>query len=155
MRDSVPSTRYSSVCNVLRQWNISLIPTYRVYTDSMILGIRLRIMEPLFKINCRHLIVVVTDCLLTLEYQSSTINPPIFSPSMQKSSRGFLFLMIYETHQWYHHLPRDHPPPTFSRHCLVHWPMFHPSKQQVSLTILFLLIRLRYSCLCTIIRGCS
>ena len=30
MRDSVPSTRYSSVCNVLRQWNISLIPTYRV-----------------------------------------------------------------------------------------------------------------------------
>ena len=31
MRDSVPSTRYSSVCNVLRQWNIPLIPTYRVY----------------------------------------------------------------------------------------------------------------------------
>ena len=31
MRDSVPSTRYSSVCNVLRLWNISLIPTYRVY----------------------------------------------------------------------------------------------------------------------------
>ena len=31
MHDSVPSTRYSSVCNVLRQWNISLIPTYRVY----------------------------------------------------------------------------------------------------------------------------
>ena len=31
MRDSVPSTRYSSVCNVLRQWNIQLIPTYRVY----------------------------------------------------------------------------------------------------------------------------
>ena len=30
MRDSVPSTRYSSVCNVLRQWNIPLIPTYRV-----------------------------------------------------------------------------------------------------------------------------
>ena len=31
MRDSVPSARYSSVCNVLRQWNIPLIPTYRVY----------------------------------------------------------------------------------------------------------------------------
>ena len=31
MRDSVPGTSYSSVCNVLRQWNISLIPTYRVY----------------------------------------------------------------------------------------------------------------------------
>ena len=31
MRDSVPSARYSSVCNVLRQWRILLIPTYRVY----------------------------------------------------------------------------------------------------------------------------
>ena len=27
MRDSVPSASYSSVCNVLRQWNIPLIPT--------------------------------------------------------------------------------------------------------------------------------
>ena len=31
MRDSVPSARYSSVCNVLRQWRIWLIPTHRVY----------------------------------------------------------------------------------------------------------------------------
>ena len=31
MRDSVPSARYSSVCNVLRLWRISLVPTYRVY----------------------------------------------------------------------------------------------------------------------------
>ena len=31
MRDSVPSPRYSTVCNVLRQWKTSLIPTYRVY----------------------------------------------------------------------------------------------------------------------------
>ena len=31
MRDSVPSASYSSVCNVLRQWSIWLIPTYRVY----------------------------------------------------------------------------------------------------------------------------
>ena len=35
MRDSVPSPRYSPVCNVLRQWKTSLIPTYRV-VDSMI-----------------------------------------------------------------------------------------------------------------------
>ena len=27
MCDSVPSARYSSVCNVLRQWRIWLIPT--------------------------------------------------------------------------------------------------------------------------------
>ena len=31
MRDSVPSPRYSPVCNVLHQWKTSLIPTYRVY----------------------------------------------------------------------------------------------------------------------------
>ena len=31
MRDSAPSARYSSVCNVLSLWRISLIPTYRVY----------------------------------------------------------------------------------------------------------------------------
>ena len=31
MRDSVPSPRYLLVCNVLRQWKTSLIPTYRVY----------------------------------------------------------------------------------------------------------------------------
>ena len=30
MRDSVRSARYSSVCNVLCQWRIWLIPTYRV-----------------------------------------------------------------------------------------------------------------------------
>ena len=31
MRDSVPSEGYSIICNLLRQWSISLIPTYRVY----------------------------------------------------------------------------------------------------------------------------
>ena len=31
MRDSLPSARYSPVCNVLRQWKTSLILTYRVY----------------------------------------------------------------------------------------------------------------------------
>ena len=37
MRDNVPSARYSPICNVLRQWKTSLIPIYRVYTDSMII----------------------------------------------------------------------------------------------------------------------
>ena len=31
MRDSVPSPRYSPICNVLRQWKTSLTPIYRVY----------------------------------------------------------------------------------------------------------------------------
>ena len=35
MRDSEPSPRYSAICNVLRQWKTSLIPTLES-TDSMI-----------------------------------------------------------------------------------------------------------------------
>ena len=31
MSESVPTARYSPVCNVLRQWKTSLILTYRVY----------------------------------------------------------------------------------------------------------------------------
>ena len=31
IRESVPSARYSPICNVLRQWKTSLIPIYRVY----------------------------------------------------------------------------------------------------------------------------
>ena len=34
MRDSVPSSRYSAICNVLRQWKTSLIPIIES-TDSM------------------------------------------------------------------------------------------------------------------------
>ena len=38
MRESVPTARYSPVCNVLRQWKTSLILTYRVYRlyDSIV-----------------------------------------------------------------------------------------------------------------------
>ena len=41
MRGSVPSARYSPVCNVLRQWKTSLIPiyiVYRLYDNVHILG---------------------------------------------------------------------------------------------------------------------
>ena len=40
MRESVPTARYSPVCNVLRQWKTSLILTYRVYRlyDNYIYG---------------------------------------------------------------------------------------------------------------------
>ena len=49
MRDSVPSASYSSVCNVLRQWSIWLIPTYRVYrlndiANATALGERTRVL---------------------------------------------------------------------------------------------------------------
>ena len=32
MRDSVPSARYSPICNVLRQWKTLLIPIYSLQT---------------------------------------------------------------------------------------------------------------------------
>ena len=43
MRESVPTARYSPVCNVLRQWKTSLILTYRVYRlyDTTKIGIML------------------------------------------------------------------------------------------------------------------
>ena len=50
MRDSVPSVSYSSVCNVLRQWSISLIPTYRVYRLYDIVGIYIYIIIYLWDI---------------------------------------------------------------------------------------------------------
>ena len=31
MRNSVHSVRYSPICNVMRQWKTSLIPSYRIY----------------------------------------------------------------------------------------------------------------------------
>ena len=44
MRESVPTARYSPVCNVLRQWKTSLILTYRVYRlyDSFLILILLQ-----------------------------------------------------------------------------------------------------------------
>ena len=59
MRDSVPSASYSSVCNVLRQWSISLTPTYSI--DSIVKGLETSHVRPLKR-------VCVTN---------STGNPPL------------------------------------------------------------------------------
>ena len=50
MRDSVPSARYSSVCNVLSKWSILLIPIYRVYRyiDFLILLIPTPLVSVIF-----------------------------------------------------------------------------------------------------------
>ena len=48
MRDSVPSARYSSICNVLRQWKTSLIPIYRVYGLYDNLCLRISGFSPLY-----------------------------------------------------------------------------------------------------------
>ena len=55
MRDSVPSARYSGVCNVLRLWSISLIPTFRVY----------RLYGPLSCVSC-----VISILTVTFEYKA-------------------------------------------------------------------------------------
>ena len=50
MCDSVPSPRYSPVCNVLRQWKTSLIPTYRVYRlyDKRVFRVAVNTYVPIF-----------------------------------------------------------------------------------------------------------
>ena len=35
MRDSLPSARYSPICNVLRQWKTSLIPIYSLFKKDV------------------------------------------------------------------------------------------------------------------------
>ena len=52
MRDSVRNARYSRVYNALRQWSISLIPTYRVYR--------------LYDIMVRMLVIIMNITLTSL-----------------------------------------------------------------------------------------
>ena len=53
MRDSLPSARYSPVCNVLRQWKTSLILTYRVYRLYDIIQYILKVLDPMRKTQSR------------------------------------------------------------------------------------------------------
>ena len=50
MRDGVPSAGYSPVCNVLRQWKTSLVPTYRVYRlyDKRVFRVAVNTYVPIF-----------------------------------------------------------------------------------------------------------
>ena len=86
MRDSVPSTRYSSVCNVLRQWNIPLIPTYRVYrlydiesTDSMIYN---KIAAK--AIPCTTYIIIIIDNIICIYLNYSSLSARELRISLNK-----------------------------------------------------------------------
>ena len=63
MRDSVPSARYSPVCNVLHQWKTSLIPTYRVYRlyDTLLVLIVFRVGFKLAILlcGCKYMYILV------------------------------------------------------------------------------------------------
>ena len=61
MRDGVPSARYSPVCNVLRQWKTSLIPTYRVYRLYDIITIIAELHSPYLLCICIYIIIVVSE----------------------------------------------------------------------------------------------
>ena len=58
MRYSVLRARYSSVCNVLRQWRIWLIPTYRIYRLYNII-----IINPRRACAARVTVLVLSFCL--------------------------------------------------------------------------------------------
>ena len=61
MRDSVPSGSYSSVCNVLRQWNILLIPTYRVY----------RLYDKLYTLNINRNMIIIIIIIYIIIYHGN------------------------------------------------------------------------------------
>ena len=46
MRDSVPSPKYSAICNVLRQWKTSLIPTYDYSSKCLYRPMYVAIVQP-------------------------------------------------------------------------------------------------------------
>ena len=73
MRDSVPSASYSSVCNVLRQWNIPLIPTYRVYRlyDRVY-----RLYDYIFAMYCTVLYYYINNLLTHVNRESPYLYLP-------------------------------------------------------------------------------
>ena len=77
MRDSVPSGSYSSVYNVLRQWNFSLIPTYRDYRLYDIEHVDVFSFKPLHKwniINCYSKVIDHSfNGLKKISYSYSTV----------------------------------------------------------------------------------
>ena len=77
MRDSVPSASYSSVCNVLRQWSISLIPTYRVYR----LYDKPRVVVTYFRLHHTCSIIIIIMASLTKWcYKKLTLQPTRIQP---------------------------------------------------------------------------
>ena len=68
MRDSVPSVRYSSVCNVLHLWRISLIPTYWVY---QLYDIYINMLSWNYVYICIYCIYIYILCVLVVGFQNS------------------------------------------------------------------------------------
>ena len=82
MRDSVPSASYSSVCNVLRQWNIPLIPTGRLYdiyiyihsVEPAYSDVKLRAPQSTGQLLCQaRCVIAQVHVLCTLNYSTCII----------------------------------------------------------------------------------
>ena len=74
MRDSGPiNARYSPICNVLRQWRTSLIPTYRVYRlyDSFL-------PSPLCNINIYYNCLLFSDAVKNFAFYGTVFYMPNF-----------------------------------------------------------------------------
>ena len=85
-RDSVPSARYSSVCNVLRQWRIWFIPTYRVYR---LYDISLTVVSLFCITHSRQYVLyhsLSSVCSVSLTVVSITHSHPSHSQSSQSLS---------------------------------------------------------------------
>ena len=67
MCESLHSASYSSICNVLRQWNISLIPTYRVYRLYNNVAVILRKIEYVCFLHSMLEVKVLFEQLLFLQ----------------------------------------------------------------------------------------
>ena len=80
MRDSVPSASYSSICNVLRQWSISLIPTYRVYRLYNIYTVNVRIVA--HALIVAHLQVATAELRFCHKLLQSSSGPELLNESL-------------------------------------------------------------------------
>ena len=90
MRDSVPSASYSSVCNVLRQWNILLIPTYRVY----------RLYDIYICMNIYAYMCVQTRAEVSVHYRQAMKHfRSLHQLSFEGSANLDLFILLY-TEVW-------------------------------------------------------
>ena len=85
MRDSVPSPRYSAICNVLRQWKTSLIPTYRVYR---LYDIRRILHSSIVQQGARHVLPIIQFPVLTTPYFK------FHRSAYQNNPRGMIYTLV-------------------------------------------------------------
>ena len=95
LRDSVPSASYSSICNVLHQWSISLIPTYRVYRLYDYVAKYNKYNNIHLIIDYRELVSKASLLKIMLILSILSISKPIFGLVLAFWAFLFCFLLIH------------------------------------------------------------